>query len=356
MSKQTTSAAVVAVAFGLLGIVAAACGTSSGSSSTTTSASTTSAPSSATVSVPISVSTDSSGVMRGIVRVEVGGGPSVPVLLDTGSAGLRILPKDVGSGIRATGQTDAAAFGGGNELTSTVVATTVTIAGVSTSSSTKVSLIQSSGCATGATSCTPGQAASDLFEGSGAVGILGIAMADGSVAATPIYSPLLQLSAPFRNGFTLSLPIQGTDSFTLGTPTSTAATVTLPLQPATPSSYPNGMPAWQKDVDLCWTLNDKEHGCGSTDLDLGNPQTVIAPGAIPGLPSGATADPGLPISVTTAGGQSVWSYTATNTPGQGLTIVTALPGTTQFNTGIGIFTTHMVGYDAVDGRILVTPL
>ncbi len=128
-------------------------------------------------------------------------------------------------------------------------------------------------------------------------------MADGAAAATPIYSPLLQLSAPYRNGFTLSLPTNGIDSFTLGAPRSTAATVALPMQSATPSTYPNGTAAWQKVVNLCWSLNAKEHGCGSTDFDLGSSETIIAPAAMAGLPASGTADRGLPVTVTTPEGR-----------------------------------------------------
>jgi hypothetical protein len=62
------------------------------------------------------------------------------------------------------------------------------------------------------------------------------------------------------------------------------------------------------------------------------------------------------VTVTTPEGHTIWSYAATSTPGQGLTAIADLPGSTLFNTGIGLFATHAYGYDAAGGRILITPL
>jgi hypothetical protein len=311
---------------------------------------TTTSPGPGAAAVPVAVTTDATGVMRAIVHIRVGGGRSVPVLLDTGSAGLRILPGDVGRSVQQTGQTETATFGGGVQLTSRVVRANVSIGGLVTPASTEVSLIQSSGCAPGFPSCVPGEGTKAVFGSSGVVGILGVAMSGGSAATVP-YSPLIQLR--YRNGFTLSLPAGGPDSLILGTPRATADTVTVPMLPATPSVYPNGVTAWQKDVDLCWTV-DISRGCGATDLDSGTSETVVIPGAVTGVTGTGVLAQGVAISVAPSSGQTLWSYTTTNTPGDGLTSVGALPGTTRFNTGIGFFTTHVVGYDAKDGRILVT--
>jgi hypothetical protein len=314
---------------------------------------TTTSPGPGAVAVPVAVTTDETGAMRAVVHIRVGGGPSVPVLLDTGSAGLRILPGDVGRSVQQTGQTETATFGGGVQLTSRVVQANVSIGGLATPSSTEVSVIQSSACAPGFPSCVPGNGTKAIFGSSGVVGILGVAMSDATAATVP-FSPLLQLRAPYRNGFTLSLPAGGPDSLVLGTPRATATTVSLPMLPAAPSVYPNGVPAWQKDVDLCWTIGTGRRGCGATDLDTGSPETVVIPGAVTGVTGTGTVDQGVPVSVAPSGGGTLWSYSANNTPGDGLTVVGALPGTTRFNTGIGFFTAHLVGYDAKSGHILVT--
>jgi hypothetical protein len=355
MRRHAISTSLVAVALGVLAVTAAACGDSSGMADNVAlnSPTTTVAPGPGLLAVPVTVRTDALGVMRAIVHVSVGGGRSVPVLLDTGSAGLRILPSAVGRGVIRTGQTQTATFGGGVQLTSAQATATVNIGGATTPASTQVSLIQSSGCASGFPSCQPGQGITELLGGSAVDGILGVAMSDATTAQTP-YSPLLQLRAPYRNGFTLSLPAGGPDQLTLGTPRSATNTITLPMQAATPSTYPNGVPAWQKDVNLCWSVGHLHAACGSTDLDSGSPETVITPTGLPGLTTTGALAQGDPVAVSTPGGVAVWEFDATTVPGGGLTVVDQLPGTTQFNTGIGFFTSFVVGYDAQKGEILVT--
>jgi hypothetical protein len=355
MRRHAISTSLVAVALGVLAVTAAACGDSSGMADNVAmnATTTTLSPGTGRVAVPVTVTTDTLGVTRAIVHVRVGGGRSVPVLLDTGSAGLRILPADVGRAVIRTGQTETATFGGGIQLTSAGATTTVNIGGASTPTSTEVSLIQSSGCASGFPTCRPGQGISEILGVSGVDGILGVAMSDASTAE-PLYSPLLQLRAPYRDGFTLSLPAGGPDSLILGTPRSTSNTVTVPMVAATPSTYPNGVPAWQKDVNLCWSVNDLHRGCGSTDFDTGTPETVITPTGLPGLTTTGQLAQGDQVSVSTPSGQDLWGYPTTNTAGGGLTVINQLPGTTQFNTGIGFFTSFVVGYDAQKGAILVT--
>jgi hypothetical protein len=354
MSRHPFTAGLAVVVLATVAIAAAACTDSASMTDNIemNAPTTTTSPAPGAVAVPVAVTTDATGAMRAVVHIRVGGGPSVPVLLDTGSAGLRILPGDVGRSVQPTGQTETATFGGGVQLTSRVVQANVSIGGVATPSSTEVSLIQSSGCAPGFPSCLPGQGTKAIFGSSGVVGILGVAMSGGSAAAVP-YSPLLQLRAPYRNGFTLSLPADGPDSLVLGPPQATADTVTVPMLPATPSVYPDGVAAWQKDVDLCWTV-DISRGCGATDLDTGTTETVVIPGAVTGVTGTGVVAQGVAVSAAPSGGQTLWSYTTNNTPGDGLTTVGALPGTTRFNTGIGFFTTHVVGYDAKGGHILVT--
>jgi len=355
MGSRTRTRRLATGALCVLALTTAACTAEDGNAANIgmNATTTTAAPSPGTVSIPVTITTDASGTTRALVHISVGGGKSVPVILDTGSAGLQILTKDVGF-VRASGQVATSTFGGGAQLTSAQATASVTIGGVSTPASTGISLIQSTGCAPGFPTCSAGQVISSLLGTSGAVGILGIAMADDTAAIVP-YSPLLQLDAPYRNGFTLSLPLGGPDSLTLGTPRSTADTVTVPMLAASPSTYPNGMPAWQKDVDLCWTINNNQNGCGTTDLDTGTQAAVITPAGIPGLPAGGSVNPGYPIAVSTPGGTPVWGYTSSTTPNDGLTVFGALPGPTQFNTGIAFFTSHVVGYNAVGGQVLVTP-
>jgi hypothetical protein len=283
-----------------------------------------------------------------VVRISVGGGKTVPVQLDTGSSGLLILSSAVGRQVRSTGERVGVPY-----LHDTVQGTLykgpVVIGGLSTPSSTGVVVMSASANPTMASK----------FRSNGVVGVLGIAVANGSALSTIWYSPLLQLPAFYRQSFSLKVSAHGAGTLTIGpTPSvdNAAGTVAAPMTPAVPNRYPNGAPGYQKDANLCWSFAGGSPNCGETDMDIGTAAPIFDPTAVGNAPitDNALITPGTTVAATTPGGRPVWSYTAGTTAATNVTPLLA-QGYTQFNTGINFFFSHTVTYDVAKGEFLFGP-
>lgn len=283
-----------------------------------------------------------------VVRISVGGGSTVPVQLDTGSAGLLMLSSAVGHQVRSTGHRVPIPY-----LNDTVQGTLdtgrVMIGGLSTPASTGFVVMSASANPTMASN----------FRTHGVVGILGVGMANGAGLNTSWYSPLLQLSTFYRQGFSLKISARGTGTLTIGpTPSvdSVAGTISAPMTQAVPNRYPSGAPGYQKDANLCWSFAGGSPICGATDMDLGSPTPLFDPTAVGKAPvtDNALITPGTAVTAATPGGQPVWSYMAGTTAATNVTPLVA-QGYTQFNTGINFFFSHTVTYDVAKGRFLLGP-
>ena len=283
-----------------------------------------------------------------VVRISVGRGKTVPVQLDTGSSGLLMLSSAVGRQVRSTGQRIGIPY-----LRDTVQGTLdtgpVVIGGLSTPSSTGFVVMSASANPTMASN----------FRSNGVVGVLGIGMANGSALSTIWYSPLLQLPAFYRQGFSLKISARGAGTLTIGpTPSvdNAAGTIAAPMTPAVPNRYPNGAPGYQKDANLCWSFAGGSPNCGATDMDIGTAAPIFDPTAVGNAPvtDNALLTPGTTVTTTTPDGQPVWSYTAGTTAATNLTPLVA-QGYTQFNTGINFFFSHTVTYDVAKGEFLLGP-
>jgi hypothetical protein len=223
---------------------------------------------------------------------------------------------------------------------------TVTISGLSTPANTAFVAIPASH--------NPAMAAQ--FAADGVDGILGIGMADGASLNTSWYSPLLQLPAPYWEGITLHVSPSGPGTLAIGPVTSLPGATELSMQPPEPAAgYARGVPGYQKDFVACWSVPGGSPGCGDTDIDLGSPNPIFGPGALPGAPTGvggSTIAAGTSITAAAPGGPALWTYVTGGTPTSGLTALVA-QGYTQFNTGIGFFFTHSVAYDVAQGKFLI---
>jgi hypothetical protein len=295
--------------------------------------------------------------VRAIVNVNVGGGKSVPVLLDTGSPGLRLLPSAIGSGATVTRRVIGATFGGGETFVGRVATARVTIGSLTTPSPIGVQVIQQVRCPSTQPKCNPNTYLQAAFGAAGAVGLMGIDTSDRF--GNGIYSPLLQLSSPYSNGFSLKLAPTGSGTLTLGSPPVGPGTVTAPLTRSTaPTVSPNGGPAYKRNVNMCWSAGGASR-CAITDFDIGTPSTIIPPKALPNVPTATQSGakfvaPGTSISVRTPGGSPVWSYTASPNYGNGLTQISS-GGGAGFNTGIVPFYTHTIGWNVQTGQIVISP-
>ena len=308
------------------------------------------------MTVPLEVDSTSSGDARVVVQVSVGGGAAVPMLLDTGSSGLVVDASALGAEASATAETVQVPYVG-TTIDGVVAQATVTMGGVSTSGPISVVSAQSASC--GTDSGSPQSCSVTTAFGDGVQGIIGIGLSDGPSPASPTFSPLLQVPAPLDEGFTIELPPSGSGagSLVVGPVDPPSGAVAIPLVASTSPTYPNGAPAFAKDVPLCWTVGAAT-GCGPTDLDLGNPSTALTPTDLPGLPvQGDVVMSGTAVAVAvTQGGSPLWSFTTGSTRSDDLVQTsTNLGSATAFNTGIAFFFADVVAYDPAHGLLHVWP-
>jgi hypothetical protein len=296
------------------------------------------------VSVPIVTTQASDGSWLATVEVSVAGGPMVPVQLDTGSSGLVIDSTAVGKGARTTSQSYSSGYISGT-VNGQIETGTVSIGGLKSASSTAFSVV------------SPSSSAGRTWSNGPIRGILGIAMTDDT-SPTAVYSPLLQLPSPYWQGVTVKVAKgqNATGSLTIGPVRDNRHALTLPMYPATPSTYPNGRPAFQKDTTMCWQIGHIPSSCGLTDMDLGDPSPAVNTD-FRGFHDGDTFDPGQKVSITSPSGTPVWSFrTGSNVSVPNLLRVEPLSTDyTEFNTSIGFFFAHSLAYDVTGKQYLISP-
>lgn len=295
------------------------------------------------VSVPVKMTRipGTTGV-RVLVDVSVGGGRVVPVMLDTGSTGLHMLPDAIGPSAQPLGIRRNLAYLGGF-LTSEETRAVVAIGG-SPSGVTPTPIIVGS-----ITSAT--KTIYNMFEQVGAKGIMGI-------APTPqrfFISPLVQLSSRLSQGYTLQLADHDgvPPRLILGRPDKSSASTSIPLT-RTAATYPNGRHGYQREVNLCATVGTATQ-CGMTTLDTGA-TLAIATNEL--LPNHATlvVPSGTYVSITAPTGAQLQAYTTARSPLSCELIYRYLPTPTKLNTGVGFFYANTVGWDPTAGQLVITPL
>jgi hypothetical protein len=295
------------------------------------------------VSVPITTKQASDGSWLVTVDVSVAGGPTVPVQLDTGSTGLVIDSTVVGKGAHATGQPFSSGYVSG-AVNGQIDTGAVSIGGVKSSASTAFSVV-------------PASSSFGKTWANGPIrGILGIAMTDDT-SPTSVYSPLLQMPSPYWQGVTVNVA-KGQDakgSLVIGPVRARKHAVALPMSPATPSTYPDGRPAFQKDTTMCWQIGHMASSCGLTDMDLGDPSPAVNTN-FEGLHDGETFDAGQAVSITSPSGSAVWSFTTgSNVSVPNVLRVSPLSTDyTEFNTSIGFFFARSLALDVTGKQYLVS--
>ena len=298
-------------------------------------------------SVPLTVFQIKDGAWRVKVRASVGGGPMVDMWLDTGSVGMFVDPKVIGTST-PTSNSESAQYEGFS-LGGSIVSATVTLG--SSTSTVPVEVVsatdvKANACSAGAP-CTVPDALGGLS------GIIGIATSNGD-SIPKMGSPLLQAGGTWAQGWTLVMgsPPAGATNFAatleLGAVGSPSTAVAIPLTPVT------GASGWQKDLQLCWTYGTSSPVCGPTDLDIGQQDVTFNVSAFtPSLPTGPQPA-GTSVALAPPGGGALWSFTSGTTPSIDLvTVSSRLSAATMFNTGIGFFLGRTVAWDMVGHRVLV---
>jgi hypothetical protein len=163
----------------------------------------------------------------------------------------------------------------------------------------------------------------------------------------------VQLTPSLSEGYTITLT-GNAGTLLVGKPAISPMSVLLPL-PEENGTYPNGHPAYQRDVTLCWTVGTVR-GCGLTDIDSGFSFPGIRPGFLPTLPHrGSLIAAGTHVSITAPNGAALQSFTTAPAPPEVRLAFARLSWSTEANTGIGFFLANSVGFDVSTGHVVITP-
>ena len=342
-------------ACGVLGALAvwlAVCGGPTGASAP---GALSSAASSKSVTVPVHI-IGGQGSLQGarpVVAVKVGNGAAFPVLLDTGSSGLRIfdmaVPSGSKSGVSVSSQPSNIRYAGGHRFSGVVATASITVGSQRTAKPVRFALVQNASCARRKPDCPAAQGMAG-FEKYGGYGILGIGTESSGGG---IVSPLLGM--PGALGDSWSLHLQGrTGQLVLGAPLPrpSAIAATLPMKQI--GAAPGGRRLWGDDrIALCLTIGSAT-GCAPGLLDSGT-YTLQAYGKpFDQVPTVARrVRSGLAVSVRRAGApQSFWRFSTGSTKSENL--VTIRGAEKLFiNTGVQTFFDFIVTYDDLRGTVVL---
>ena len=295
-----------------------------------------------TLEIPITV-TSASGDPRLTTQITLAGGSSVTVLVDTGSTGLIIEQSAVGADAVPTGKTLTQSYTSGS-VDAGLSTGVLTIAGAQTAADFEFGVIPD------------GSATSSL---GGTQGILGIEPDALESAEGHLASPLMALPSPLDQGMTVDVPSSGSGTITLGEPTPAAGAVTADLLDFSPSSTTaDGVTLYRTALTMCWTIAELAQTCGPTVLDSGAPRTAFNSSSVSGPQTGSDGvlSPGQSISVTDAAGDpALWSFTTGTTKGVDMAVIESLGSGTDYNSGVGLYFTHVVAFDWVKGTVSFTP-
>ncbi len=209
-----------------------------------------------------------------VVMAAVGGGAPVPLLLDTGSSGLRIFREDVGpqAVVDPATEDETISFVDGTTYVSDKAIAPVSLGSITLPAPVPVALVNDVVCEPGAELCEPGIAAS---KSSGVHGILGIDMDTGDYS---LPSPLLYL--PNFRSFTVTYADGGSGQLVPGLPSGDPV-ATWDLIEAD-SGIPD-VAGWAQDFDACWSLKGNAPTCLPTSFDTGTTDVVL-PATMPDAP------------------------------------------------------------------------
>jgi hypothetical protein len=314
-----------------------------------------SATSSKPVTVPVHI-IGGQGSLQGarpVVAVKVGNGADVPVLLDTGSSGLRIfdtaVPSGSKSGVAISTQPSNIRYAGGHRFTGVVATASITIGSQRTARPVRFGLVQNVSCARGKPKC-PAAHGMAGFEKYGGYGILGIGTESSGGG---IVSPLLGMPGALGDSWSLHLKAR-TGQLILGAslPRPSAIAATLPMKQI--GAAPGGRRLWGDDrIALCLTIGSAT-GCAPGLLDSGT-YTLQAYGQpFDQVPTVARrVQSGIAVSVRRAGAkQSFWRFSTGSTKSKDL--VTIRGAKKLFiNTGVQTFFDFIVTYSDLRGTVVL---
>ncbi|AHJ64994.1 Hypothetical protein GbCGDNIH4_0588 [Granulibacter bethesdensis CGDNIH4] len=204
-----------------------------------------------------------------IASVSVGGGPSSPVSLDTGSAGLYVPERDIGPGTVSTGEVVHQGYADGTRLEGYVALATVRFTDadrtLSTSAPIRVGVITRVYCAQDRPNC-PGSINKP--------GVMGISLA----TRRHVVSPLAQMG-PYSTGYIIDSRLGHDPVLTVGLTENNIRGFTFAALRSFQSG-PDHLPSWDgESVSACFAIDGIRVGCQETVFDSGSTVTLFSPGS-----------------------------------------------------------------------------
>jgi hypothetical protein len=308
-----------------------------------------------TITVPIQVvgGPATATTAKPMVRIRVGSGPMVPVLLDTGSSGLQLfapqVPTGPTSGVSVTATPDRITYAGGHRFIGQVARAVVTVGPARTPRAISFGLVQTAVCIPTQPLCpVAAGGVSSPFDG-GAWGILGIGLLPGPDGLANPLTGMIE-----GRGHRWSVHLNGsTGALVLGAPAPTASSQVASFGLASAGTA-GGIAFW-KDASLptCVTVGPAA-GCGPSLFDTGTAQMQVQGRAYDALAvsgAGRLVAAGLGVSVARPGASApLWTST-TGTTKSVDTVLLRDGDATFVNFGIEPFFRFVVSYDAVAGTL-----
>jgi hypothetical protein len=307
------------------------------------------------VDVPLTVVLRNSGGGKGLsVPLGVGTSAPVPLLVDTGSAGVHVLASDIAPGsVQRTGRVVREEYVDGTELVGEEAKAIVSL-GAARTGTIAIHVVDRVGCVVGRAGCS-GAAGNDFFHAHGTSGIVGITLAN-AIAEPAIYSPIAQLPGVLGSAYVVRTNgYEGaTGTLTLGSPPGGLPFADIPLAREATPTLPNGVPAWKDaSVSVCYSVDSTpiQNDCGPSIFDTGATALFWSTNRLASnqLSLGVLA-PGY-VFHAKVNGAFDWTFTVASPAVPGVDMVIPSPGAFNTNLGIGFFFAYDVRYDHKNGTV-----
>jgi hypothetical protein len=310
--------------------------------------------------IPITQTVLADHDIRYAIPVQVGDGPPVPALLDTGSTGLRVFRDALAGGsFTDTGTASVYAYGSGEKLTGDIGTAGVAIGTETTDAQIPFEIVQNAACMNFQPDCGAARVApasygigGDGIAGAGFQAIIGVSLIPDVAGVTQ--NPLARIGS---RQWIIELPEPdqaGRGSLILNPNENDLAG--FQMFPLRPLPGPGGTSGWADFLSGC--LNDQtanETICGPTVLDTGSPGILAYRQGATGGPLWAAGD-SANLAFSTGGNGTAASipFTTDGFPGTGLA---AEPPNGPFSLVAGVlpFFAYDVLYDDANGAIGLRP-
>ncbi len=210
-------------------------------------------------------------------------GQTTELLLDTGSAGIRVLASAIGSaGLIRTDIPSTVSFADGTTFDGVIGQAPVSIGAASSSGAINIQIIDQ-------VRCNDGNCPDELFDGTGFFsGIVGVSLANRT-SEPLIFSPIAQLAGNFSSGYIIQTggfnSTQGV--FTAGLTSNNRAGFAIRQlgQPPSLPTFANGVPIWDDEILTNFTISNTTiqnvpdlaaYDTGSSDISI-NTSALGAP-------------------------------------------------------------------------------